>query len=107
MMILDGVADPGENGDGDDTTVLDLEAFCKKLESYGDACSAIDRARKILDSINFELEADDSRIKRKLLHLGNTNQFYFRQKWSYSARSRSESNGRKIATIHYEHRSTV
>ncbi|KAI6203527.1 hypothetical protein M3Y94_00567700 [Aphelenchoides besseyi] len=38
----------------DDTTILDPDVFIRKLSSYSSACNAIDKARTILDSINFD-----------------------------------------------------
>lgn len=54
---------------------MDIDQFCKRLEHYRDACNSIDRARQMLDSINFESEGDDERIKslclpNNLVHFG-------------------------------------
>ncbi|KAI6179415.1 CID domain-containing protein [Aphelenchoides besseyi] len=46
----------------DDGTVLDPDLFTEKLSSYSSACNAIDKARTILDSINFDVDFDDNQV---------------------------------------------
>ena len=53
--------------EADDGTALDIEAYAKKLIGYADASSAIDKARKILDSIDFEAGSKDVHVKRKFI----------------------------------------
>lgn len=62
LLFLDGNIDLGANIDTDDALNLDVDQFCRRLEHYNGACNSLDKARKILDSMNFDIE-DDSRTK--------------------------------------------
>ncbi|KAI6232951.1 CID domain-containing protein [Aphelenchoides fujianensis] len=58
QAALDGV--PAADADDEDE-VVDHDAYVKRLENYLVACQVFDKARTILESINFNFEAKDSR----------------------------------------------
>lgn len=47
----------------DDSLNLDIDQFRKRLEHYGEACNSLDKARKILDSMSFEMDYNNVKIK--------------------------------------------
>lgn len=61
-MNLDGL-DATPSGDTDDISDFDVDEFRRRLGHYSDTCTSIDRARMMLDSINFDSAVDDERIK--------------------------------------------